>query len=92
MGVETQMAPAGSSIIMPDQGFVDDINSEVSNKGFLVTSTEELFHWARTGSLWWMTLWSLRTRLFMACAAASMGIRIWGRPRQYMPYRWAGGG
>ena len=55
MGVETQMAPAGSGIIMPDPGFVDDINSEVSNKGFLVTSTEELFHWARTGSLWPMT-------------------------------------
>ena len=35
--------------------FFNDLNSEVQDKGFLVTSTEDLFHWARTGSLWWMT-------------------------------------
>jgi NADH-quinone oxidoreductase subunit B len=28
----------------------------VADKGFLVTSTEDLFTWARTGSLWWMTV------------------------------------
>ena len=39
----------------PDAGFFDDLNSEVGDKGFLVTSTEDLFNWARTGSLWWMT-------------------------------------
>src|SRR3546814_9419433 len=38
----------------PDRGFFDDLNSEVGDKGFLVTSTEDLFNWARTGSLWWM--------------------------------------
>ncbi|MFY8193791.1 MAG: NADH-quinone oxidoreductase subunit B, partial [Novosphingobium sp.] len=42
--------PAGT---LPDAGFFNDINAEVSDKGFLVTSTEELFQWARTGSLWW---------------------------------------
>src|SRR3546814_9612363 len=32
----------------PDRGFFDDLNSEVGEKGFLVTSTEDLFNWART--------------------------------------------
>ena len=35
--------------------FFTNINAELADKGFLVTSTEELFQWARTGSLWWMT-------------------------------------
>jgi len=39
----------------PDDAFFKDMNSEVNDKGFLVTSTEDLFNWARTGSLWWMT-------------------------------------
>jgi NADH-quinone oxidoreductase subunit B len=37
----------------------------VSDKGFVVTSTEELFTWARTGSLWWMTFG-------LACCAVEM--------------------
>ncbi|MEJ2459552.1 MAG: NADH-quinone oxidoreductase subunit B, partial [Novosphingobium sp.] len=45
----------GGAVTAPDQGFFNDLNQEVSDKGFLVTSTEELFQWARTGSLWWMT-------------------------------------
>ena len=36
-----------------------------SDKGFLVTSTEDLFQWARTGSLWWMTFG-------LACCAVEM--------------------
>src|SRR3546814_13175390 len=28
----------------PDRGFFDDLNSEVGDKGFLVTSTEDLFN------------------------------------------------
>src|SRR3546814_3496233 len=49
----------------PDRGFFDDLNSEVGDKGFLVTSTEDLFNWARTGSLWWMTFG-------LACCAVEM--------------------
>ena len=49
----------------PDEGFFKDLNSEVNDKGFLVTSTEELFQWARTGSLWWMTFG-------LACCAVEM--------------------
>jgi len=45
--------------------FFKDVTSEVSNKGYLVTSTEELVNWARTGSLWWMTFG-------LACCAVEM--------------------
>ena len=37
----------------------------LDEKGFLVTSTEDLFTWARTGSLWWMTFG-------LACCAVEM--------------------
>jgi len=32
-----------------------ELNSELQDKGFLVTSTEDIINWARTGSLHWMT-------------------------------------
>jgi hypothetical protein len=35
----------------PDPEFYHQLSSEVQDKGFLVTSTEDLFQWARTGSL-----------------------------------------
>ena len=54
--------PAGSE---PDAAFFRDLQGEVDNKGFLVTSSEELFQWARTGSLWWMTFG-------LACCAVEM--------------------
>ncbi|RYY12031.1 MAG: NADH-quinone oxidoreductase subunit B, partial [Alphaproteobacteria bacterium] len=41
------LAPAGGgAIVPPDQGFFDGLNGELTDKGFLVTSTEELFQWA----------------------------------------------
>ena len=49
----------------PDPYIFNQISSEVSDKGFLVTSTEDLFQWARTGSLWWMTFG-------LACCAVEM--------------------
>ena len=52
--------PAG----LRDQ-FLSDIDKEVSDKGYLVTSTEDLFAWARTGSMWWMTFG-------LACCAVEM--------------------
>mgnify|MGYP003582128350 FL=1 len=55
----------GGAVTAPDQGFFNDLNAEVHDKGFLVTSTEELFQWARTGSLWWMTFG-------LACCAVEM--------------------
>jgi NADH-quinone oxidoreductase subunit B len=42
-----------------------DVNKEVSDKGFLVASLEDIVHWARTGSLHWMTFG-------LACCAVEM--------------------
>ena len=42
-----------------------DINDELADKGFLVTSTDELIAWARTGSMYWMTFG-------LACCAVEM--------------------
>src|SRR5438105_2796618 len=47
--------PRPSDLQAPDAYVFNQIQSEVSDKGFLVTTTEDLFQWARTGSLWWMT-------------------------------------
>ena len=43
----------------------DPVRGSTNDKGFLVTSTEDLFTWARTGSLWWMTFG-------LACCAVEM--------------------
>src|SRR3546814_5852607 len=45
----------GGELRQPDAGYFRALQSEVNDKGFLVASTEDLFQWARTGSLWWMT-------------------------------------
>ena len=53
------IAPAPRGIIDPKTGkpigaddpFVISINDELADKGFLVTSTDDLIAWARTGSL-----------------------------------------
>src|SRR3954447_537121 len=57
--------PRPSDLQQPDPYIFNQIQSEVADKGFLVTSTEELFTWARTGSLWWMTFG-------LACCAVEM--------------------
>ncbi len=46
---------AGSSIIRPDDPFFTEVSNELADKGFLVTTTDDLINWARTGSLRWMT-------------------------------------
>ena len=62
MGVELAAPPPGT---LPEASFFNGLNDELSNKGFLVVGTEELFQWARTGSLWWMTFG-------LACCAVEM--------------------
>src|SRR5690606_41150343 len=47
--------PTGGQVTLPDNAYFDAVQAEVRDKGFIVTSTEDLFQWARTGSLWWMT-------------------------------------
>ena len=41
------------------------LNKQLQDKGFLVTSTEDIINWARTGSLHWMTFG-------LACCAIEM--------------------
>ncbi len=50
---ENQRPPnlTGGDLRQPDPQFFYDLQGEVADKGFLVTSTEDLFQWARTGSL-----------------------------------------
>jgi NADH-quinone oxidoreductase subunit B len=69
----TLIAPEPKGIIDPNTGrpvgsddaFFGEINSELADKGFLVTSSEALITWARTGSLMWMTFG-------LACCAVEM--------------------
>jgi NADH-quinone oxidoreductase subunit B len=42
-----------------------EMREELDKKGFLVAKSEDLFTWARTGSLWWMTFG-------LACCAVEM--------------------
>lgn len=39
----------------PEHQRLTEMGKDLDEKGFLVTSAEDLFTWARTGSLWWMT-------------------------------------
>jgi NADH-quinone oxidoreductase subunit B len=41
------------------------MREELNKKGFMVAKSEDLFTWARTGSLWWMTFG-------LACCAVEM--------------------
>ena len=59
------MAGGLSRDVAGQDQFFADVGSELSNKGFLVTSLEDLTTWARTGSLWWMTFG-------LACCAVEM--------------------
>ena len=38
-----------------DREKLEALRRDLDEKGFVVTTTEDLFTWARTGSLWWMT-------------------------------------
>ncbi|MEY8838638.1 NADH-quinone oxidoreductase subunit B, partial [Cribrihabitans sp. XS_ASV171] len=50
------LAPYGSNTAGPDREVATQkLNAQLADKGFLVTSTEDLINWARTGSLHWMT-------------------------------------
>src|SRR5437016_14348934 len=67
------VAPASSGILDPgtgrpvgaDDGYFVGLNNELADKGFIVTATDELITWARTGSLMWMTFG-------LACCAVEM--------------------
>ncbi|MGR3494235.1 NuoB/complex I 20 kDa subunit family protein [Citreimonas sp.] len=73
-GYQTPRVKSGPSAKVPLEadapGYVADpvtqtLNRELQDKGFLLTSTEDIINWARTGSLHWMTFG-------LACCAVEM--------------------
>ena len=61
MGVSTSLNHAGGD----HEVAVQALNRELQDKGFLLTSTEDIINWARIGSLHWMTFG-------LACCAVEM--------------------
>ena len=60
------VAAAGANVAGADREVAtQDLNRELQDKGFLLTSTEDIINWARTGSLHWMTFG-------LACCAVEM--------------------
>jgi NADH-quinone oxidoreductase subunit B len=57
--------PNTGKLIGSDDPFYGHINDELSNKGFILASVDDLVTWARTGSLMWMTFG-------LACCAVEM--------------------
>src|SRR5271154_7535337 len=70
---DTLVAPRRQGVLDPASGkplgatdpFFGNVSDELADKGFLVTSTDDLIQWARTGSLMWMSFG-------LACCAVEM--------------------
>jgi NADH-quinone oxidoreductase subunit B len=58
-GLALAPRPTGTAALTPELG------AELADKGFLLTSTEDIINWARNGSLHWMTFG-------LACCAVEM--------------------
>ncbi len=64
MSAITTAMPGGAKGVDRDHA-VQGLNKALTDKGFIVTSTEDIINWARTGSLHWMTFG-------LACCAVEM--------------------
>src|SRR5438552_17733985 len=51
--------------VKPGEAYFTEVSNKLADKGFLVTTTDDLINWARTGSLMWMTFG-------LACCAVEM--------------------
>ena len=65
MGLSAPKQGSAASVQPAEDPFFLEVNNELADKGFLVTSTDDLITWARTGSLMWMTFG-------LACCAVEM--------------------
>jgi len=57
--------PRNGKPVGSDDPFFLGLNDELADKGFIVTATDDIINWARTGSLMWMTFG-------LACCAVEM--------------------
>ena len=64
-GKTAELAGSGGILVKPGEEGFTQISSKLADKGFLVTTTDDLINWARTGSLMWMTFG-------LACCAVEM--------------------
>jgi NADH-quinone oxidoreductase subunit B len=62
---QAELAGSGGFLVKPGEEGFTQISSKLADKGFLVTTTDDLINWARTGSLMWMTFG-------LACCAVEM--------------------
>jgi NADH-quinone oxidoreductase subunit B len=66
MGVIEKRSPALDTTAAPDRDVeVKNFSNALADKGFLLTSAEDVINWARCGSLHWMTFG-------LACCAVEM--------------------
>jgi len=57
--------PRTGKVARSDDQFFSGLSNDLADKGFIVTSVDDLVTWARTGSLMWMTFG-------LACCAVEM--------------------
>jgi len=65
MAIDTSTALKGGASGVLRPGAFGEVSAQLADKGFLVTTTDDLINWARTGSLMWMTFG-------LACCAVEM--------------------
>jgi NADH-quinone oxidoreductase subunit B len=65
LGATDLRDPLTGTPLRPEDRYYGSISDELADKGFLVTTTDDLIQWARTGSLMWMSFG-------LACCAVEM--------------------